>query len=85
MPRIDPVARINVRDIEDSVKDRLRVRAARNGRSLEEEVRTILRSSVRGMNGPEFVEFMTREFGPENGVDIELPPRSSHRRIPTFD
>jgi antitoxin FitA len=41
------MAQIVVRNIEDSVKTRLKRRAARNGRSMEEEVRTILRDAVK--------------------------------------
>ena len=41
------MAQIVVRNIEDSVKARLKRRAARHGRSMEEEVRTILRDAVK--------------------------------------
>ncbi len=37
---------ITVRNIDDDVKTRLRMRAAGNGRSMEEEVRLILREAV---------------------------------------
>ena len=37
-----------VRNLEDDVKARLRRRAARRGRSMEEEVRDILRDAVKG-------------------------------------
>ncbi len=36
-----------VRNLERSVKQRLKRRAARNGRSMEEEVREILRNAAR--------------------------------------
>lgn len=80
------MARINVRDIEDSVKERLRIRAARNGRSLEEKVRTILRRAAGGeMTAGEFVTFMDGAFGQENGVDLDLPPRSRDRSVTFVD
>lgn len=41
------MAQIIVRDIEDDVKDRLQKRAVRHGRSMEAEVRDILRNAVR--------------------------------------
>jgi plasmid stability protein len=41
------VAQILVRKLEDRVKKRLAERARRNGRSMEEEVREILRDVVR--------------------------------------
>lgn len=37
-----------VRNLEDDVKARLRRRAARRNRSMEEEVRDILRDAVKG-------------------------------------
>jgi plasmid stability protein len=40
------VAQLLVRNIENGVKARLQRRARRNGRSMEEEVRDILRAAV---------------------------------------
>jgi plasmid stability protein len=40
------MAQIVLRNIEQSVKARLQLRAKRNGRTLEQEVREILRSAV---------------------------------------
>lgn len=40
------MARVVVRDIEDDVKLRLELRAAMHGRSMEEEIRQILREAV---------------------------------------
>jgi len=40
-------ARLTVRNLEDSVKQRLQARARRHGNGLEEEVRSILRHAVR--------------------------------------
>lgn len=44
---------IIVRNLERSVKQRLKRRAAKNGRSMEEEVREILRNAA---NEPEYAE-----------------------------
>jgi len=41
------MAQIIVRNIEDSLKQRLQRRAARHGRSMEAEVRDILRDAVQ--------------------------------------
>jgi antitoxin FitA len=43
-----PMAQLVVRNLEESVKTRLQRRARRNGRSMEEEVREILRTAVKG-------------------------------------
>jgi antitoxin FitA len=42
------MAQLVVRNLEQSVKTRLQRRARRNGRSMEEEVREILRTAVKG-------------------------------------
>ena len=41
------MAQIIVRDIEDDIKERLQQRAAQHGRSMEAEVRDILRDAVK--------------------------------------
>ncbi|MRH21335.1 FitA-like ribbon-helix-helix domain-containing protein, partial [Rhodovulum strictum] len=40
------MASITIRNLDDDVKRRLRIRAAEHGRSMEEEVREILRHVV---------------------------------------
>ena len=40
------MAQVVVRKLEDDVKERLRQRAARHGRSMEAEIRAILRDAV---------------------------------------
>ena len=40
-----------VRQLDDDVKERLRSRARRHGRSMEEEVREILQNAVRDEGG----------------------------------
>jgi plasmid stability protein len=40
------MARITIRKLDDDLEERLRRRAARNGRSLEAELREILRDAV---------------------------------------
>jgi antitoxin FitA len=42
------MAQLLVRNLENSVKSRLQRRAKRHGRSVEEEVRDILRTAVNG-------------------------------------
>jgi plasmid stability protein len=46
------MAQFVVRNLEDGVKARLQRRARRNGRSMEEEVRDILRNAVHGLDIP---------------------------------
>jgi plasmid stability protein len=46
------MAQLVVRNIENAVKHRLQRRAARNGRSMEEEVRDILRNAANAESVP---------------------------------
>jgi plasmid stability protein len=46
------MAELIVRNLEDSVKSRLKLRAKRNGRSMEEEARHILRNALRSEAQP---------------------------------
>lgn len=76
-----PVAAISVRNLEDGVKERLRVRAARHGRSMESEVRAILVEAVREPNDADgLLHAMLDRFGEIGGVALELPPRATPAR-----
>src|ERR1700744_6013917 len=43
------MASLTIRKLDDAIKDALRVRAARSGRSVEDEVRVILRETAQGV------------------------------------
>jgi antitoxin FitA len=47
------MAQILVRNLEDQLKLRLQRRARRHGRSMEEEVRDILRNALRSESNPD--------------------------------
>lgn len=48
------MATLLIRNLDDSVRDKLRVRAAERGRSMEEEARTLLASAIdRAENDPD--------------------------------
>ena len=79
------MASITIRNLDDDVKTRLRVRAAGNGRSMEEEARLILGDAVCDERETRDLASIIRSyFGPRNGVDLELPPRDSSRKPPSF-
>ena len=79
------MASMTIRNLPDEVKQELRERAARNGRSLEDEARRALIALVR----PEPTE-PRKSIGEmlyeasRPGVDLPIPPRS-RARIPVFD
>ena len=80
------MASITIRNLDDDVKTRLRVRAADNGRSMEEEARLILRDAVgRKASSLSLTSIIRSHFGPANGVDLELPRREPAREPPAFD
>ena len=81
------MASITIRNLDDDVKTRLRTRAARNDRSMEEEVRLILREAVGRKANPEkgLGTAIHELFKPLGGVELELPSREPMREPPKFD
>ena len=80
------MASITIRNLDDDVKARLRVRAAGRGHSMEEEARQILREAVERQVGPTNLATAIRgRFEPLGGVELELPPREPLREPPRLD
>ncbi len=81
------MAQLVVRDLDSDVKTRLRRLAQQNGRSMEAEVRTILRQAVAGENRA------VRKLGSRiaarfrgGGLTVELPELRGHVARPAkFD
>lgn len=76
---------MSIRNLDDRVRDRLRVRAARHGRSMEAEVRAILTDAVSeaGDAGGLFTAILDR-FGELGGVELDLPARAAQARAAEF-
>ena len=80
---------ITIRNLDRAVKERLRVRAAQHGRSMEAEARSILQETLKE---PErapprnLYERIRSRFellgGPD---DLQIPPRLQDRDPPQFD
>ena len=79
------MASITIRNFEDELKERLRIRAARCGHSMEEEARIILRSALGGLTGSELLNLTGSLFGAKHGIELELPSRNERRETPQFD
>ena len=78
------VATITIRNLDDQLKTRLRLRAAEHGRSMEEEARRILGEAL---NEPAYDGIGTRireRFAALGGVELELPERSEAARAADF-
>ncbi len=73
------MASLSVRRIDDGVLEKLRVRAAEHGVSMEEEVRQIIRRAVAAPQ--RLGELAVRCFGPAHGVELELPPQPPHQPL----
>jgi plasmid stability protein len=69
---------LSVRKIDSDVYERLRVRAAKHGVSMDEEVRRILR---RAVSAPERLGDLALECFATYGVELELPTRKPHEPI----
>jgi len=76
---------ITIRDLDDQTKERLRVRAARHRRSMEEEARQILRAALGRPEEPtgDLAAVLRRRFRAVGGVELELPERQPMREPPS--
>ncbi len=73
------MATIVIRKLDETVKRKLQVRAARNGRSMEAEARLLLHRSLHEspQAAPE-IDIGTaihKRFAAIGGVDLQIPPR----------
>lgn len=72
------MAAVSIRDLDDQVRERLRVRAAQHGRSMEAEIRAILTAAVSEPTGAGgLASALLTRFGALGGVDLDLPPRTA--------
>jgi len=80
------MATLTIRKLDDSVKSRLRIEAARHGRSMEMEAREILRRVLEP--GPprarDFAAAIRRHLTPPGGVELAIPAREPLRTPPDF-
>ena len=76
---------VTIRNIDDATKQKARLAAAKNGRSLEAELRLLLERTyasadgeraarLRAMSGTEFVDHLIRIA---NGAELEIPEREA--------
>jgi plasmid stability protein len=71
------MAALSIRNLDETVKQRLLLRAARHGRSMEAEARAILTEAVQepADSAGLFTALLNR-FGVLGGVDLDLPARA---------
>lgn len=76
---------LTIRNLDDEVKKGLRIRAALNERSMEEEARLILRDAVmRPTDTLGLASAIRKRLEPVGGVELDLPRRQPINAPPNF-
>lgn len=77
---------ITVRNLDEGVKQALRIRASENGRSMEQEVRELLKAVLlkgkkvdTNAEAPNFAQRVQQRFQGLNAQDLPLPERQAAR------
>lgn len=77
---------ITIRNLDDNLKARLRMRAARHGLSMEQEVRNILQTTLAADAGPtsglELALRINQRFKALGGDELPMPERTPARAVP---
>jgi len=78
------MASLTIRKLDERTKGRLRIRAARHGRSMEEEARTLLRTALaEDAAAPgNLADAIRARFQALGGVELKLPAREPMRKPP---
>ena len=81
------MARVTVHNLDEGLKRRLRIRAAKHGKSVEQEARDILRAALdhESPQGTDLASTIRARFAPLGGVDLDLPSREPVRQPPDYD
>jgi antitoxin FitA len=81
------MATLTIRNLDDALKGRLRLRAAARNRSMEEEVRQILRVVLQEptLPGPDLGSRVRARFAGLGDVKLEIAAREPVRLPPPLD
>ena len=79
--------RLTIRNVDVRLKEKLRLRAARHGHSMEAELREILRRAVTVEEPGEtsLAEAIRKRMAPFGGVELEPHPPEPVREPPNFE
>ena len=74
---------MTIRHLDDRLIRQLRLQAARNGRSMEEEVRTILKTALAttGDTGQSLYQSIRARLQSLGGVELDIPTRDPIRPV----
>jgi plasmid stability protein len=80
---VTAVASMTIRNLDEKLKARLRIQAARHGRSMEDEARDILRSALSAASvRAGLVKSIRRRIEPLGGIELQIESRGSMREPP---
>ena len=80
------MASMTIRNLDDTLKARLRVQAAKHGRSMEDEARDILRSALSTASSrANLVKSIRRRMQPLGGVELQIASREPMREAPDLE
>ena len=84
---VSAMASITIRNLDDELKRRLRIRSAEHGRSMEEEVRDILRAtlSLEAQAPTNLANSIRLRFADIADTNLPIPRRESVREPPDFE
>jgi plasmid stability protein len=80
------MASITIRNLDDALKRKLRVRAAHSNRSMEDEARDILRTALaqEPARSGNLLDAIRRRVDPVGSIELSLPPRGPMNEPPDF-
>jgi antitoxin FitA len=79
------MVQITIRNVDEAVRLKLKVRAAAKGRSLEAELRDIItRAATEKPVVENVAQSIRKRFQSIGGVELDLPKRGVERDLPDF-
>ncbi len=76
---------VSIRNLDDSVKEKLRIRAASHGKSMEAEIRSILNDAVNApQESPNLGLALVERFGALGGIELDSSVRKTQPRAADF-
>ncbi len=78
------MASITIRNLDETVKRKLRLRAAQRNRSMEDEARDILRTALAQALAGNLADAIRRRVEPFGGFELSLPVRGAMGEPPDF-
>lgn len=81
------MAALTIRNVDDALKAQLRIRAAQNGVSMEEEARRILRDAITRAGTPPtpMGQRLMSRFADVASDELGIPARQAPRTAPQWD